>query len=107
MSQTTLTDEQRAAVLEKQVVTKVAVIAQMCKIIEGCQQRGAFKAEEASYVGGIYDALSKVVNDAAKQVVEESAKAAEDTTATVSDKTVEGEEEKTEEAPAKVEAATA
>ena len=90
--QTKLTDGQRQAVLEKQVVTKVSVLAQMCKIIEGCQQRGAFKAEEASYVGGIYDALNKVVNDAAKQVMEESVAKVEEVT--IKDKTVEGEEEK-------------
>jgi hypothetical protein len=85
-TQTKLTDEQRQEVLEKQVVTKISVLAQICKIIEGCTQRGAFKAEESSYVGGIYDALNKVVNDATKQVMEESV--------TVEDKVVEGEEEK-------------
>ena len=67
-----LSEEQRKEVLEMQVVTKVAVIAQMCKIIEGCTQRGAFKSDEMSYIGGIYDSLNNVVKQSVAKVLETS-----------------------------------
>lgn len=65
-----LTEEQNKEVLEMQVVTKVAVIAQMCKIIEGCTQRGAFKPDEMTYIGGMYDSLSGVLKQSVEKVQE-------------------------------------
>lgn len=83
-----LNDDQRKQVLDKEVVTQVLMIAQICKIIEGCTQRGAFRPEELSYVGSVFDNLSKVVNDAVVQVKENDNKPAS------IQEVVEGEEEK-------------
>ena len=84
-----LNDDQRKQVLDKEVVTQVLMIAQICKIIEGCTQRGAFRPEELSYVGSVFDNLSKVVNDAVVQVKENDNKPA-----SIQELEVEGEEEK-------------
>lgn len=84
-----LTEEQKKKVLDKEVVTQVVVIAQICKIIEGCTQRGAFRPDELTYVGGMFDNLSKVVNDAILQVKEEVGGPA-----TIHEVEVDGEEEK-------------
>lgn len=86
-TQETITDDQRTAALETQVVTKVALIAQMARIIEGCAQRGAFKAEEMEYVGNIYNILSKTVKEAVDKVKETSTKETEEKPETVTEET--------------------
>jgi len=60
-------------IAETQSSLTIADLQVMVNIIDACTQRGAFKAEELSTVGGIYNKLTAFVNqkpampDAAEQ----------------------------------------
>jgi hypothetical protein len=88
---TQLSEEQRQQVLDTELTTKVLVIAQMCKLIEGCTQRGAFKSEELSYVGGLYDSFSAIIKQATDKVKSDAeTPVISESMATISEVDVEG-----------------
>lgn len=88
-----LTDEQKQAVLDTQLTIKVALVAHICRVIEAATSRGAFKADELTYVGNIYDGLNKAIQDVGKAVLgktEETIEEVPKDTVTFDEKSVEG-----------------
>ena len=59
-----LTETERKNALNKTATLKMQTIAQILKCIDISSSRGAFKASEMSFVGSLYDMLSKGLSDA-------------------------------------------
>lgn len=58
------TKQQRKDIFTMEVKVKIYTLYQLCKIIDLAIKRGAFKANEVSFVGTFYDILSKCIKDA-------------------------------------------
>jgi hypothetical protein len=59
-----LNEEQKKQVLEKNAVIKLETVYQLIKCLDIATNRGAFKGNELSFVGSLYDMLSKGLNQA-------------------------------------------
>ena len=57
-----LSEEERQKVLKKSVIIKIYTLGQVLKCIELAAGRGAYKPDEMSFVGSVYDILSKGVS---------------------------------------------
>ena len=66
------------SVLEEKAVLKLSTVIQILKCLETAQTRSAFKANEMSFVGRLYDGLSSFV----QKKIEEDRKKTSETTGT-------------------------
>lgn len=66
-----LTEEEKQVVLEKTAIIKLQTVAQIAKCIEVASSRGAFHPSEMTFVGSVYDVLSKGLTDAFEAEVKE------------------------------------
>ena len=65
-----LTESQKQEVLSQKVTTDLSVIFHTCRILEVSTKRGNFEASELSYVGSLYDILSKPLISAINKTLE-------------------------------------
>ena len=59
-----LTEKERQNVLQKSAIIKIHTIAQVLKCIEMASSRGAYQPAEMTFIGSVYDILSKGVSQA-------------------------------------------
>ena len=59
-----LNEQERSEVLKKSAIIKIYTIAQVLKCIELASERGAYKPSEMTFVGSVYDTLSKGLSQA-------------------------------------------
>ena len=70
----TLSQNEKEEVLNKNVVIKLKVIAQMVNLIDVASSRGAFKGNEMTFVGSLYDSLNKGLEQNFKKYIDEKLK---------------------------------
>ena len=75
----TLTEEEKQKVLETSAIVKLDLIVKIMKCIEIASAKGAYQPSDMTFVGNIYDALLKGINDAFKEEIKKKAAAAETT----------------------------
>ena len=63
-----LSESQLKEVLEKKITADMSLVYHMCRCLEVSQKRGAYNANELSYVGSLYDKLGAVLNEAVEEV---------------------------------------
>jgi hypothetical protein len=73
----TLTEEEKQKVLETSAIVKLDLIVKIMKCIEIASAKGAYQPSDMTFVGNIYDALLKGINDAFKEEIKKKAAAAE------------------------------
>ena len=73
-SQPNLTPKEKEEALERTAVIKLKMVAQMLNCIEVASSRGAFRANELTYVGSLYDVLSKGLQNNFVQYLEDKNK---------------------------------
>jgi hypothetical protein len=83
----TLTEEEKQKVLETSAIVKLDLIVKIMKCIEIASAKGAYQPSDMTFVGNIYDALLKGINDAFKEEIKKKAAAAETTETTVTETT--------------------
>ena len=57
-----LTEEERTKVLETDAIIKLNTVLQIIKCLDISSSRGAFKGNEMSFVGAVYDTLVSGLN---------------------------------------------
>ena len=60
----TLTEAERKEILKKSAIVKIYTLTQILKCIDIASARGAYKPSEMTFVGSVYDTLSKGVSGA-------------------------------------------
>ena len=70
----TLTEEERLNVLKKTAVIKLDTVFQILKCFDVASNRGAFKGNELSFVGSIYDTLNAGLNGAFQEEIKSKSK---------------------------------
>ena len=82
----TLTDEEKLKVLDTSAIVKLDLIAKIMKCIEIASAKGAYTPSDMTFVGNIYDALLKGINDAfAEEIKKKTAAATEAVTEAVTE----------------------
>jgi hypothetical protein len=84
----TLTEEEKQKVLETSAIVKLDLIVKIMKCIEIASAKGAYQPSDMTFVGNIYDALLKGINDAFKEEIKKKAAAAETTETAVTETAV-------------------
>ena len=67
------TQEEQTEAYKRVVKVRIYTLAQIIKIIDAAQSRGAFKASEMTFVGSIYDSIFKGVSSAMQDAREDLA----------------------------------
>jgi hypothetical protein len=72
----TLTEDEKKKVLETSAIVKLDLIVKIMKCIEIASAKGAYQPSDMTFVGNIYDALLKGINDAFTEEIKKKTAAA-------------------------------
>lgn len=70
----TLTEDELTLIRNKVVTTKLGVISNICKCIEIATNKGAYSAEQLSFVGGLYDSLAGAIKTEVNTIISKRTK---------------------------------